>query len=67
MKIFCKVWGKPAVIVGYGPGRKGKTMAIVITEGMIVAVRLKDVELTELPDLLKAKDNKVVPITKKEA
>ena len=45
MKIFCKVRGKSAVIVGYGPGRKGRPRAIVITEGKLCDVALKDIEL----------------------
>lgn len=45
MKIFCTVHGKDAVVVGYAPGRKGRPKAIVITEGKLVDVRLKDVVL----------------------
>jgi hypothetical protein len=47
MKILCHVNGKPAVVVGYGPGRKGRPMAIVISEGQLRAVRLKDVKLED--------------------
>jgi hypothetical protein len=49
MKIFCRVNGKQAVIVGYGPGRKGRPRAIVIANGKIQDVALKDIEL-ELPE-----------------
>lgn len=45
MKIFCTVHGKDAVVVGYAPGRKGRPKAIVIIEGKLVDVRLKDVVL----------------------
>jgi hypothetical protein len=45
MKIFCKVHGKSAVVVGYAPGRKGRPMAIVIVDGKLKDVRLKDIEL----------------------
>ena len=51
--IVCKVFGKPAMIVGYGPGRKGKVMAIVVVEGALRAVRLKDIDLGEtIQDLM---------------
>lgn len=45
MKVFCKVHGKDAVIAGYAPGKKGRIMAVVITEGALKAVRLKDIVL----------------------
>lgn len=45
MKILCTVNGKSAVIVGYGPGRKGKLRAVVITEGKLKDVGLKEIEL----------------------
>ena len=47
MKVFCNVHGKPAVIVGYGPGRKGKIRAIVITEGVMKDVALKEIVLDD--------------------
>ena len=49
MKILCKVHGKPAMIVGYGPGRKGRPMAIVVTKGKLEAVRLRDIDLSDVP------------------
>jgi len=52
MRIPCRAFGKPAFIVGYAPGRKGRPMAIVITEGGLKAIRLKDVELGDLPEEL---------------
>ena len=55
MKIPCKVNAKPALVVGYAPGRKGRPMVIVITEGHLKAIRLKDIELGELPEQLSAK------------
>jgi hypothetical protein len=45
VKIFCKVNGKQAVVVGYGPGRKGKVRAIVICEGRLQDVALRQLEL----------------------
>lgn len=47
VKIFCHVNNKPAVIVGYGPGRKGRIRAIVISEGKMKDVALRDVVLGE--------------------
>lgn len=55
MKIPCKINGQPALIVGYAPGRKGRPMAMVITQGQIKAVRLKAIELGELPEPLQAR------------
>lgn len=55
MKLPCQVNGKPALIVGYGPGKKGRPMAIVITAGALRAVRLRDIVLGELPEELCAK------------
>lgn len=52
MKIFCHVNQKPALIVGYAPGRKGKPVAIVITEGVLKSIRLKDLDLGQLPTQL---------------
>lgn len=37
------------MIVGYGPGRKGRPMAIVVTGGKLQAVRLKDIDLADIP------------------
>ena len=54
MKLPCRVAGKAALIVGYAPGRKGRPMAMVITQGALRAVRLKDIELGELPEGLRA-------------
>ena len=54
MKIPCKVNGKPALVVGYAPGKKNRPLAIVISEGMLKPVRLKDIELDELPEQLKS-------------
>jgi hypothetical protein len=41
VKIFCRVHDKPAVVVGYAPGRKGKPKAIVLCEGKLYDVALK--------------------------
>lgn len=48
MKIPCRVYGYHATVVGYSQGRKNKPLAIVITQGKLIAVRLKDIELTAL-------------------
>jgi hypothetical protein len=64
MKIACKVFGKPGLVVGYAPGKKNRPLAIVITEGMLKPVRLKDIELVNVPDDLTAK---VVPLKKDKA
>lgn len=45
MKILCKVHGKEAVVVGYGPGRKGRVRAIIMSEGRLRDVALKDIDL----------------------
>ncbi len=51
MKVFCKVRGKSAVVVGYGPGRKGRIRAIVLSQGKMIDVALKDIELDDdLPE-----------------
>lgn len=59
MKIYCHVNAKQSVVVGYGPGRKGRPMAIVLCEGKLKAIRLKDV-IVDLPD------ENVVPMRKNE-
>lgn len=48
MKVWCKVRGQPAVVVGYAPAPKGKVLAIVISKGQLKAVRLKDIKLEDL-------------------
>lgn len=45
MKLFCRVHGKQAVVIGYGPGRKGRVRAIVIVNGQLKDVGLKDIVL----------------------
>lgn len=62
MKIFCHVNGKAAIVVGYGPGRKGRPMAIVISDGKLKAVRLKDIDLDE-----KQAPENIEPLTRKRA
>jgi hypothetical protein len=51
VKIACKVAGNEATVVGYCPGKKGKIYAIVISNGKLMSVALKNVELPELPSL----------------
>lgn len=53
MRIACKVHGKPAMVVGYVNAPKGgKPLAIVITKGKLVSVRLKDIDLGDMPEAL---------------
>jgi hypothetical protein len=63
-KLACLVDGIPAMVVGYGPGRKGRIHAIVVCEGTLRAVRLKDVQLVNVPADLQAR---VVPLDAKRA
>lgn len=37
------------MIVGYAPGRKGRPLAIVVTKGQLKSVRLKDIDLENVP------------------
>lgn len=55
MKLSCKIGGKDALIVGYAQGRKSKVMAVVICEGELRAVRLRDVQLQDVPEGLEKK------------
>lgn len=48
MKIACKVQDKPALVVGYAPGKKGNPMAIVICDGKMKAVKLRHIDLGDL-------------------
>jgi hypothetical protein len=50
LKILCTVNGKAAVIVGFAPGRKGRPMVVVVTQGQLKAVRLKDIDLENVPN-----------------
>jgi hypothetical protein len=54
VKLACKVDGKAALIVGYSAGKKGRVMAVVITEGVMRAVKLRQVVLDQdkLPEEL---------------
>lgn len=64
MKIPCQVRNTPAYIVGYTTGRKNKALAVVIMLGKLHAVKLRDIDLGELPEQLgvAAKTAKVVQI-----
>ena len=68
MRLFVKVNNQDTVIVGYGPGIAGQPKAIVILDGALHAVELKDVELQRLPKPLRRKHRRrnIVPL-KKEA
>lgn len=53
MRLLVKVHGQESVIVGYGPGTAGQPKAIVILDGQLHAVELKDIELQRLPKQLR--------------
>lgn len=55
MLLLCKIHGRPAAIVGYGPGEKGQPRAIVVMDGGLKAIRLDEVELPKLPKALRRK------------
>lgn len=59
MKLLCKVNKKPALIIGFCQGHKSKVQAVVITNGRLESVALKDIELNELPDAIKGADNPI--------
>ncbi len=50
MKLACRVNGKDGLIVGYAQGKRSKVLAVVICSGELRAVRLKDIELLNIPD-----------------
>lgn len=45
MKIPCRVNGKKALVVGYVAGAKGAVKAIVMTDGVLKAVKLRHIDL----------------------
>lgn len=51
MKLHVTIDGRPAIIVGYGPGKNGTPKAICITENFntLVAVELGDCILPKIP------------------
>lgn len=55
-ELVCRVGGKNAMIVGYGPGLHGVPKAIVVVDGELRAVKLKHIQLVDLPVDLRAKD-----------
>lgn len=58
--------GQPALIVGYAAGKKGRVMAVVIRQGKLCAVKLKHVELDNVPEELKAgTDADIVPLARR--
>lgn len=60
MKLPCRVDGKPALIVGYSQGPDDKVHAVVIVEGQLKAVRLKEIELQNVPEGLERPKPKIV-------
>lgn len=60
MKLACRVAGHPGLIVGYANAKRSKVWAIVITQGELRPVRLRDIELLTVPAGLE----KVVPAAK---
>jgi hypothetical protein len=55
MKLACTVHGKPGLVVGYAQGKKNKIFAVVITEGQLKSVRLREIHLSNIPEALSGK------------
>jgi len=49
MKLLGTVKGQTAMIVGYCQGKRGKVRAIVITQGQLKDVGLKEFKLNDIP------------------
>lgn len=64
MKIFCKIKGQEAVIVGYAQGKRSKPLAIVLTKNGLVHCSLKDLDVGDTIAKLWPNEN-VVPMAKK--
>lgn len=54
-QILCKVAGRKAMIIGYGPGEAGQPKAIIISDGVLQAVNLNEIELVDVPKPLRKK------------
>jgi len=50
VKLACKVRGHNAMIVGYATAKRARVYAIVITQGQLCPVRLRDIELLTVPE-----------------
>ena len=48
-QIVCNVKGHTALIVGYCQGKRGKVRAIVLTQGHLEDVALKECNLQDVP------------------
>lgn len=55
MRLPCTIGDKPALIVGYCQGKRGKIRAIVIIEGELKDYGLNSLRLGEVHDSLKPK------------
>jgi hypothetical protein len=55
VKILCKVGAELAMITGYCPDKHGRPQAVVVCAGKLKAVRLRDVELLNVPPELERK------------
>lgn len=63
MKLPCRVKGHPAMIVGYANAKRAKLYAVVITQGELRAVRLRDIELLNVPVDLAKSPAKLMTVT----
>jgi hypothetical protein len=45
MRLLVNVHGKEGLVVGYAPGKKGRPLAIVVIDGKLQAVKLRNLEL----------------------
>lgn len=67
MKLACRVNGHPAMVVGYANAKRSKVWAIVIVQGELRPVRLRDIELLNVPEELSKSAQQVVPLGKSKA
>jgi hypothetical protein len=55
MNLLVKVRGEDAIIVGFAPGKKGRTLAVCVIDRKLRVVKLRDIELV---GYAKFKENK---------
>ena len=55
MRLLVRIRNQDSVIIGYCPDANGMPQAIVILDGRLEAVALKDIELQRLPKQLRPK------------
>lgn len=63
MKLACKIKGKAALVVGYVQSKRQKVLAVVICEGELRSVRLRDIELLNVPEGLAKPSEKIVAMS----